>query len=271
MYILSYRLINLRNHSEAHSTDSYIAEILLNHIDEIDSMSIDKVAELCDVSKATLSKFVKKLGFDDYKEFREISRKENVRSGYYGYEDKLPMWRYIAKDGWEKYMSILQEDIRIFSDSIDQNSLQQLGKALYEYKEVAAFGSVYSQTVAMDFMYRMVDEGKYIRTYTDDIKQEEYLKNMGEDALVIIFSNSGQFLYGDGMKMQGRFKTYLKEKRGKIALITSNREAAEDTIVQYPILYQFASNVHSHTLIERLVMERIISEYLKYKESRREL
>ena len=37
-------------------------------------------------------------------------------------------------------------------------------------------------------MYRMAEEGKNIRTYTYDLEQEEYMKNMDEDTLVIIFS-----------------------------------------------------------------------------------
>ena len=112
-------------------------------------------------------------------------------------------------------------------------------------------------------MYRMAEEGKYIRTYTYDLEQEEYMRNMDEDTLVIIFSNSGQYLYGDGMRKIGYFKSYLKRTKGEIALITSNEDAAMDPIVKYPILYSFSTNVHSQILMERLVMEMIISEYKK--------
>lgn len=86
---------------------------------------------------------------------------------------------------------------------------------------------------------------------------------MSENTLVIIFSNSGQYLYGDGMRLNDHFKTYLKKIKGELALITSNKEAAKDPMVQYPILYSFSSNVQSHMLIERLVMEMLILEYKK--------
>lgn len=263
MFIVAYRLINLRNNSRRDSTDSYIAETLLANINEIDKLSIDSVAELCNISKSKLSKFVKRIGFNDYKEFRDLVKNEKYRSGYYGYEDKLPMGRYIAKEGWEPYLKILHQDLDCFMEKTDQNMIRSLAKALYEYEEVATFGSVYSQTAAVDFMYRMAEEGKYIRTYTYDLEQEEYMKNMDKDTLVIIFSNSGQYLYGDGMRKIGYFKTYLKRTKGEIALITSNADAATDPIVKYPILYSFSTNVHSQMLMERLVMEMIISEYRK--------
>lgn len=263
MFIVAYRLINLRNNSRSDSTDSHIAETLLANINEIDKLSIDSVAELCDISKSKLSKFVKQIGFDDYKEFRDLVKNEKYRSGYYGYEDKLPMGRYIAKEGMESYLKILHNDLDCFMGKTDQEMVRKLAEALREHDEVAAFGSVYSQTAAVDFMYRMAEEGKYIRTYTYDLEQEEYMKNMDKDTLVIIFSNSGQYLYGDGMRKIGYFKTYLKRTKGEIALITSNEEAAMDPIVKYPILYSFSTNVHSHMLMERLVMEMIIVEYKK--------
>lgn len=140
------------------------------------------------------------------------------------------MGRYIAKEGWEPYLKILHQDLDCFTEKTDQNMIRRLAKALYEHEEVATFGSVYSQTAAVDFMYRMAEEGN---------------------------------LYGDGMRKIGYFKSYLKRTKGEIALITSNEDAAMDPIVKYPILYSFSTNVHSQMLMERLVMEMIISEYKK--------
>lgn len=261
MFITAYRLINLRNISANNSTDSHIAEVILENINEIDKYSIERVAKICDVSKSKLSKFVKKIGFDDYKEFRELVRNEKYHSGYYGYEDKLPMGRFIGKEGWTPYLEILKYDLDHFTNKMDMAMIRRLALAIRSHRQVAAFGSVYSQTAAIDFMYRMAEEGKYIRTYTSDTSQEEYLKNMGEDTLIIIFSNSGQYLYGDGMRLSGYFKTYMKKVKGEIALITSSEKTALDPIVKYPILYSFSTNVHSHMIMERLVMEMIISEY----------
>lgn len=265
MFIVAYRLINLRNNSRRDSTDANIAETLLEHINEIDRLSIENVAEMCSISTSKFSKFVKRLGFGNYKEFRDLVKNEKYRSGYYGYEDKIPMGLYIEKDGWESYLEILRKDLDHFTARTDFNMVRRLARALRSHDEVAAFGSVYSQTAAIDFMYRMAEEGKNIRTYTYDLEQEKYMKDMDENTLVIIFSNSGQYLYGDGMRKLGYFKSYLKRTKGEIALITSNAEAAMDPIVKYPILYSFSTNVHSHMLMERLVMELIISEYKKMK------
>ena len=70
-------------------------------------------------------------------------------------------------------------------------------------------------------------------------------------------------MYGDGLRLNDHFKTYLKKTKAELALITSNKDAANNSMVRYPILYSFSSNVQSHMLIERFVMEMIILEYKK--------
>ena len=70
--------------------------------------------------------------------------------------------------------------------------------------------------------------------------------------LVIIFSNSGQYLYGDGMRLNDHFKTYLKKTMENWRLSLQNEEVAKDPMVRYPILYSFHQNVHSHMLTRDL-------------------
>ena len=52
----------------------------------------------------------------------------------------------------------------------------------------------------MDFMYEIAGVGKYIKTNIYDVKQEQYINEADEDTLIIIFSNSGQYIYENGMK-----------------------------------------------------------------------
>lgn len=85
MFIAGYRLLNLRNNLGNNSTDLHIVEVMLENINEIDKLSIETMAELCDVSKSKISKFVKQIGFEDYKEFRDFARNEKRHSGYLGH------------------------------------------------------------------------------------------------------------------------------------------------------------------------------------------
>lgn len=54
MFIAGYRLLNLRNNLGNNSTDLHIVEVMLENINEIDKLSIETMAELCDVSKSKI-------------------------------------------------------------------------------------------------------------------------------------------------------------------------------------------------------------------------
>lgn len=269
MYIVAYRLINLLNDSEYESTDAHIAEGLLDMIYEIETMPIDYVADKCHVSKSTLSKFVKKLGFEDYREFRDNARNEKKKAGYHNYEEKSTMDHYIEGNGIEKFLKILSDDVEHFMEGINQSQIRRLAEALHRYKKVAAFGSVYSETVAIDFMYKIAGEGKYIKTNIYDVKQQQYINEADKDTLIIIFSNSGQFIYEDGMQPMDQSRQFVRKTKGQVALITSNEEAALDPSVRYPILYHFTTDVQNHPIMERIIVEMIIDEYKRLKQINR--
>ncbi len=268
MYIVAYRLLNLLNDCEFGSTDAHIAKNLLDMIYEVEFMPIDQVAAKCHISKSTLSKFIKRLGFEDYKEFRDNVRNEKKRSRYTGNEQKLSMNEFIEAQGIERYLNILSGDIKNFLSGINMVQIQKLAEAIYDYDKVAAFGAVYSETVAMDFMF--AEERKYIKTNLFDTKQEQFINQADEDTLIIIFSNSGQYIYRDGLKALNSSKLFIKKTKGRIALITSNKEAAYDPCITYPVLYHLTTDVQNHLIVERIVVNLIVDSYRKVRKEKRE-
>ena len=77
MYILYNRLITALNEKKPDSTEFYIAKMMIWNLWELPRMSISDVAKMCAVSKSTISKFVRDIGFEDYLDFKL----EAVRQG----------------------------------------------------------------------------------------------------------------------------------------------------------------------------------------------
>jgi len=70
-------LLNIRNAlPKLHPTERRLAEFLLSFPGEIASYSASEVAALANVSNATVSRFIKKLGYANYDEARRIVRTE---------------------------------------------------------------------------------------------------------------------------------------------------------------------------------------------------
>lgn len=264
MYIVVYRLTNLLNDSQYDSATMHICRKLLEIVADLEQLSIDQVAAKCNVSKSTLSKFVKNLGFENYKDFRENAVREKEDSLYTG-NAGLEMEKYIEKYRMDNFLKLLSKDVEEFMSGIDLQQVRRLVKAIYEAPRVAAFGMVYSETVAMDFVYQMAELRKTVETRIHDIRQEEYLKKADADTLVVIFSNTGQYIYKNGMKTTNSSRSFVGKTKAKKALITSNKAAFREPYIDYPVLFSFTSVVQNQIFMERLIINVIVDEYKSYR------
>ena len=80
-----------------------------------------------------------------------------------------------------------------------------------------------------------------------------------------IFSNTGQYIYRDGMKATNSTRSFVRKTKAKTALITSNRDALKEPYIDYPVLFSFTSVVQNQVFLERLMNNVIIDEYKNYK------
>lgn len=149
MYILYNRLITALNEKKPDSTEFYIAKMMIWNLWELPRMSISDVAKMCAVSKSTISKFVRDIGFEDYLDFKL----EAVRQGkkeIYNSNGKCNITDYIRGHGIWEYEKILSEDIRSVLFGIEEDQLKRLAVDLHEYKHLAAFGISYSESAAIN-------------------------------------------------------------------------------------------------------------------------
>ncbi len=64
------RLIQVMNDNTSSETERNIATTMISHLGEISNASIQQVADICFCSVATISRFVKKLNFENFSTFR---------------------------------------------------------------------------------------------------------------------------------------------------------------------------------------------------------
>lgn len=62
----------LKKYGELNETDLFIWKYVSEHKQECTQLSIDALANLCNVSRTTITRFVKKLGFQGYSEFKVV-------------------------------------------------------------------------------------------------------------------------------------------------------------------------------------------------------
>lgn len=260
MRVLYNRLINVLDEQNPNTTNFHIADTLIRNIDILDKKSIKQTAELCAVSKSTISKFVRDMGFDDYWDFRlevKITRKKE----FYNTDGRCNITDYIQKNGIAKYEKTLFSDIDTFFHKKYDNLFQKLAKEIHSYHKIATFGISYSEMAAMNLQHKMHYYQKFLYTTLDDTLQDDYIKNAQKDTLIIIFSNSGNYITEFQTKEGAPKKCSFNDTKAKIVLITSNLNMKKDPRVDECILLDYSDKVQNHLILYQLLIERLASTY----------
>ncbi|WP_315108952.1 MurR/RpiR family transcriptional regulator [Clostridium intestinale] len=262
MGILLNRLLIMLNDSDTKSTEYHIAFTLLMNFYYLSNMSINEVAELCNVSKSTISKFIRHIDFEDYASFKSAATfKENKYGFTLNYNQNIA--EYIEEKGMDTYLEIIHKDIEDCRNSIDMDKIDELAKDLIKYKKVASFGLLFSEIAALDLQTKLAYNGKFIITNLNDVKQDEFIHNAKEDTLIIIFSNSGSYMKRYQLSEFQDTKNFCGT-RAKIVLITSNKEMETFKNVDLCISFNHVTNVQTHSIIFQIINDYITLKYRKF-------
>ncbi len=143
---LIIRLLTVLNNETTSSTYYHIAQTLLNNYSIIDKSSISDIATLCTVSKSTISKFARSIGFEDYYELLDL----NIGKCYFAvaaypeYRNKkferrkkiASKYTKVAK----KYFATKQEDVEIIKleGSVELGPIVGISDAIVDIVETGS-------------------------------------------------------------------------------------------------------------------------------------
>ena len=226
------------------SIDTRIAQVMLGNLNELGNMQNQELAKLCYVDAATISRFVRNLGFLKFGEFKSYFKEYNEMHGidYYFSRQSLPT----SKD-------ILRNAICAIEDSytlLDEKQMERISKMLFNEKEILIGGDRFAQLVAKDLQLKLLSLGIYAKTYEDVMLQFEEVKN--NKGLLVLFSAS--------FTRSKSIVSLAKQKGWKVVVITRNKEAIADEVVLYDECKYSTWTVNS--TIDRLCMGLIVDELI---------
>ena len=176
--------------------------------------------------------------------------------------------RYIEEHSTDAYVDAVLRDIRMTYELLDWEKLNRLAADIYHYEKVAAFGWDFSETAALDLQTKLRDHRKFIVTNIDDQKQADYIRNADDKTLIIVFSDSGEYVQRpqstDSIRVHWAFENF----RGKIVMITSNPNAEKNPLVDYCLLYRRCREIHTHRILYAVLTDLLAYRYREYLRSR---
>jgi DNA-binding MurR/RpiR family transcriptional regulator len=154
------------------------------------NITINQAAEACDCSLSKISKFVKKLGFNNYKQYMDF---------LYGKE--LP----------EKKSLIELDRIKNFIDAFDISLVDEFIELMNSYEKIILFGYGPSFICTQYFEYKLrINTNKFVIAVPDEISVESLID---DKSLLVIFSTTCKF------KSFDRLNKLSKEKNCQVLLV----------------------------------------------------
>lgn len=172
------------------SNNCRISRYLLERLDCLEDVSIEGLAGECFVSKATISRFCRDIGLEDFSELRDLLHQTEKTFTLYG--QSLP-----PKEQGLDFCRRVNQSLRLAAETMDYGALERLAGEIKEAKRAAAFGLLKAETAAIILQSDLTMLGKNVVTKVAFREQMDYLSSAGPEDLVIIFSYTGiYFDYG---------------------------------------------------------------------------
>jgi len=229
---LFYRLLIYLDTAGESDTYYNIALYIVNHIECIARMRINELAGACYVSPATISRFCKALGYENF---------AHLKQECYTFQDvdydttnfiNIPMDVMYArpKDAAGDYINRVCDSLHAMNDAMDWPAVDTLLHAIHQSDRVAFFGLQFSQSAAVYFQTDLLLSGKYTLAYLDSERQIECAKSLDENSLAIIMTVNGNIRKGGSKLLR-----YVRRSNAKIAVISCLDKNAFDFPIDYMV------------------------------------
>ena len=184
------------NDGDPDEVDYSIARYVLTHLDEVATKSMGRIAEGAAVSKSTLSRFVRRFGFDDYDDFldavREVTNTDfpmilGMTSG------QIAEIRSYPRGFLVDYVESICETLRSMASSVSMEDVEDLIR-LVRTKPTTILAQDQPLLVAREFQYQLLCENVVVQVPGTERRQLERMASAGDGDALLVLSNYGNYV-----------------------------------------------------------------------------
>lgn len=213
-------LLAIINNSNEDDINYVLANYLLERIDILDKISIYDVIDYCYVSRSTIHRFVKSIGFESFTHMKDNIRHMRVHTrAFIDFVNQSSFHDYI--------MNSMIDMLTDINDTIDQQNIELLVDLIKSSRNVVILNYDTSSSSAKEFQLEMTSLGRLIKLVTNISGNTGILPALTEDDLLITCSASGNYAIAT--------KDDVKDVKARKFLITLNHakqfEEYYDTII----------------------------------------
>jgi len=245
---LFYRLIIFLDTAAENDTNYNIAWFMANNFYRIADMRISELASECFVSPATISRFCRALGYENFAHLKQECYTFHSNDKKFNNLIRIPL--ETMKDNPEQatkdYVNQVIQHVSSLPETLDWKEVDATLKLIHDSDSVAFFGTQFSQSAALHFQTDLLMLEKFTMAYMDVSRQLECAQSLNKDSVAIIITVNGYFT-GSGFKIL----QYIKKSGCKVILMTCNTELDIKIPVDHRIILGESPNrkTGKHTLL----------------------
>ncbi|SJZ45880.1 transcriptional regulator, RpiR family [Pilibacter termitis] len=162
-------------------TEQYLWDWLQQNTDRVSKLSIVQISEETHVSNSTITRTVKKMGYDGFSEYRQLLKMEKRDLVNNGFSQEIN--EAIFKN---------ENELRRTINSLSASDLEKCVSLIDQAEKISIFSTGLSSFVGMEMKNKLQLLGKNCRREDDPSYISYYGKKSCKDELIILFSLSGK-------------------------------------------------------------------------------
>ena len=202
MRSLAITLLGLINTTSFHSTNHQIARYVLENLERVEYLSEPDLARACSVSKSSVNRFCKELGYPGFAQFQADVLRFNRRHAFkYVLPPAAPDEPLPAAPAPDdptllgRYCAAVARTAARLAANVSDETLRGLARDLDAYERVIVMGEMQSGDVAQMFQHNLFEAGRVVTASVYAKEQRELVSNLEPGTLVIVFSLFGRFFH----------------------------------------------------------------------------
>ncbi|MBQ6334795.1 MAG: MurR/RpiR family transcriptional regulator [Erysipelotrichaceae bacterium] len=214
------------NKNDENDTNFVIARYFLLNLTRIKNISIYKIAEDCYVSRSSVQRFIKSIGYDSFTQMKasleEVIAHENA---FIDYTDHAYYREYISDS--------INEMIEDIAKTTGGSDFKKLLNYFLKAENVVILTAEDSSYACKLFQQQVLTTGKLIRIITSASKNISLLETLKKDDLLLVCSVTGNFALA--------IDKQLDQIKARKCLITMNRTATFEKA--YSFIYYLSNDI----------------------------
>jgi DNA-binding MurR/RpiR family transcriptional regulator len=169
-----------------------IALTMLTHYGKLKNLSLTEIADLCYVSKASISRFCRFMGFDGFRELQDCLLQDfSIGTDYSkAFFDKLCAAPQAAL---QDYSEELIRNIRVTTTPENTARLTDMAMAIANSERIAFFSHHFLWDIGRHLQSKMIRMDRYVELYMDYAQQLACARSLHKNDLAIVCTVGGSY------------------------------------------------------------------------------